>query len=66
MDRIFPKNLSSRWRNPHGLMQVFIGPRQVGKTAAAHRLADPAATVFLSADAPAPPAASVIQLKNGS
>jgi predicted AAA+ superfamily ATPase len=60
MSRIFPKNLHSRWIDPKGLVQVFIGPRQVGKTTAAGQLADSDTTIFFSADAPAPPPVSVI------
>jgi len=61
MNRIFPKNLAKRWLDPHGLIQVFIGPRQIGKTTAADALADARHTVFFSADAPAPPAVSLIE-----
>ena len=59
--RIFPKNLEHRWRDPKGLIQVLLGPRQVGKTTAATALSNPENTIFFSADAPAPPAASVIE-----
>ena len=61
MNRIFPKYLLKRWENPNGLIQVFIGPRQVGKTTAAENLAKSGETVFFSADAPAPPSASIIE-----
>ena len=42
-------------------MQVFIGPRQVGKTTAAQELSNPGTTIFFSADAPAPPSTAVIE-----
>ncbi len=61
MHRIFPKNLLKRWQNPNGLIQVFIGPRQVGKTTAATSLANPEHTIFFSADAPAPPPVKAIE-----
>ena len=61
MHRTFPKNITERWRNPNGLVQVFIGPRQVGKTTTANALADPRHTIFFSADAPAPPPATIIE-----
>lgn len=55
MQRILPTNLQSHWKNPKGLIQVILGPRQVGKTTAIHALAQGAATVFASADLPTPP-----------
>ncbi len=55
MDRFSPKNLKNHWQDPKNLIQIFIGPRQVGKTTAAAKLADSKTTVFLSADSPAPP-----------
>lgn len=61
MKRIFPKNLVKHWENPNGLIQVFIGPRQVGKTTTAQALANSSETIFFSADAPASPPVSVIQ-----
>jgi hypothetical protein len=61
MSRIFPKNLLNRWQNPNGLIQVFIGPRQVGKTTTATSLANPEHTIFFSADAPAPPPFTAIE-----
>ena len=36
-------------------MQVFVGPRQVGKTTTALRLVDKEPAIFASADLPAPP-----------
>jgi len=59
--RAFPKNLNTHWQDPRGLIQVFLGPRQVGKTTAATALANPDSTVFFSADAPAPPSLSRIE-----
>lgn len=53
--RILPKNLLNKWQNPAGLIQVFMGPRQVSKTTTANLLADSEHTIFFSADAPAPP-----------
>lgn len=55
MDRTFPKSLEKRWKDPKGLIQIFMGPRQVGKTTAASALMDPKKTIFASADLPAPP-----------
>jgi hypothetical protein len=59
--RIFPDNLLNRWNNPNDLVQVFLGPRQVGKTTAAIRLSKSESTLFFSADSPASPPASVIE-----
>ncbi len=39
MNRIFPKNLQKNWNNSMDLLQVLIGPRQVGKTTAILELA---------------------------
>lgn len=61
MDRVFPRKLAEKWANPHDLIQVFLGPRQVGKTTAAVSLSDPSRTIFFSADAPAPPPISAIE-----
>jgi uncharacterized protein len=58
--RIFPKNLQNHWSNPKGLIQDFIGPRQVGKTTAAVSLMDKSTTIFASADLPAPPTVDFI------
>lgn len=63
MNRTFPKDLAKRWQNPNGLIQVFVGPRQVGKTTTANSLANPASTIFMNADAPAPPAIAAIEEK---
>lgn len=61
MKRLFPINLAENWKNPRGLVQVLLGPRQVGKTTTASHLASPANTIFFSADAPAPPPATIIE-----
>lgn len=61
MNRIFPVNLLKHWSDHKGLIQVFLGPRQVGKTTAALGLADPNNSIFFSADAPAPPPVKVIE-----
>lgn len=61
ISRLFPNNLAAHWRDHKGLIQVFLGPRQVGKTTAAVALAAPLNTIFFSADAPAPPSALVIE-----
>jgi predicted AAA+ superfamily ATPase len=60
MDRIYPKSLKKRWNDPKGLIQVFTGPRQVGKTTAVISLMDPGKTVYASADLPTPPTADFI------
>ena len=60
MDRIFPKFLSKRWDDPKGLIQIFIGPRQVGKTTAANRLLDQKTSIYFSADTPSPPTVDLI------
>ncbi len=63
MLRRFPEHLKTRWDDPKGLIQIFIGPRQVGKTTAAIELLNPDITIFFTADAPAPPSVSVIEEK---
>lgn len=60
MERIFPKELAKRWSQPKGLIQVFTGPRQVGKTTTALRLMNPTVTVYASADLPTPPSIDFI------
>lgn len=62
MDRIFPISLQKRWNDPKGLIQVFTGPRQVGKTTAATKLMDPKVSVYASADLPTPPTPDFIEL----
>jgi hypothetical protein len=63
MIRKFPFSLKSRWQDPKGLVQVFVGPRQVGKTTAAEHLSKEGVTVFASADLPAPPTVDFIAEK---
>lgn len=60
MGRIFPKNLKNRWDSPHELIQVFTGPRQVGKTTTALSLQDASASIYASADLPSPPTTDFI------
>jgi predicted AAA+ superfamily ATPase len=60
MTRILPKSLQNHWESPHGLIQVFSGPRQVGKTTAAQALATPGHYVYASADVPLPPTTDFI------
>ncbi len=43
------------------MIQVFTGPRQVGKTTAALSLMDPAAAIYASADLPTPPSVDFIE-----
>ena len=65
MDRNFPFSLKERWADPKGLIQVFVGPRQVGKTTAAQSLTNLDETIFASADLPAPPTIDFIVTKWG-
>lgn len=60
MERFFPKMLRKRWDNPRELIQVFTGPRQVGKTTTALSLMQPGQSVYASADLPTPPTATFI------
>jgi hypothetical protein len=60
MDRIFPLSLQERWRDPRGLIQVFTGPRQVGKTTAVLALTAGGPAVYASADLPTPPTTDFI------
>jgi len=34
MDRILPESFINRWKHTNNLIQVIVGPRQVGKTTA--------------------------------
>ncbi len=61
MDRILPISLKKQWNNPKGLIQVFTGPRQVGKTTAAITLMDDDISIYISADTPLPPTADLIE-----
>jgi len=60
MKRLLPKSLKKHWEDPRGLIQIFTGPRQVGKTTAATTLMDPVTTVYASADLPTPPSVDFI------
>ena len=55
--------LLKRFRNPGALLQVVLGPRQVGKTTALHQVIKrwPGPAHYASADLPAPPDPSWIQ-----
>lgn len=61
MDRLLPQSLQNRWKNPKGLIQVFTGPRQVGKTTTAISLMDSDVSVYANADLPTPPTADFIE-----
>ena len=63
MIRKFPFSLNSRWQDPKDLVEVFVGPRQVGKTTAAESFSQNGLTVFVSADLPAPPTTEFITEK---
>lgn len=60
MNRIFPENLAKKLQKPRDLIQVFSGPRQVGKTTTAHHFLDGPFTHFVSADLPTPPTVDFI------
>lgn len=60
MDRVLPTTFAKRWENPADLIQIVIGPRQVGKTTAITRRLDPATSVYASADLPSPPTTEFI------
>jgi len=55
--RVIVKELADSLERKPSLLQVIVGPRQVGKTTAAEQLADKLRwpTVFAAADAPLPP-----------
>ncbi|MBI5245089.1 MAG: ATP-binding protein [Elusimicrobia bacterium] len=57
---MLPESLKKRWDDPKGLIQVFTGPRQVGKTTAALALMDPEHAIYADADLPTPPTADFI------
>jgi uncharacterized protein len=61
MERILPKSLHKRFDDPKDLIQVFVGPRQVGKTTAARGLTKDVPCIFASADTPAPPTVQMIR-----
>lgn len=56
-----PKSLKTRFDDPKGLIQIFVGPRQVGKTTAARSLTQDLPCVFASADMPAPPTVEFVK-----
>lgn len=64
LNREFIKILSKRLREKSPLLQILLGPRQVGKTTAARHLYDhwQGPKLFLSADVPTPPTADWITL----
>src|SRR3989339_1288214 len=58
MKRIFQKSLEKRWGNTSGLIQVILGPRQVGKTTAITELMateSPDSFLYAAADLPLTP-----------
>lgn len=55
MRTVLGKSLAGRWDDPCGLMQVVIGPRQVGKTTAVLELIEGKSAIYASADLPTPP-----------
>ena len=57
---MLPKSLKKRWDDHKGLIQVFTGPRQVGKTTAALALMNPEHGIYADADLPTPPTADFI------
>jgi len=61
--RTFIKNVDKGLRAPHNLLQIIIGPRQVGKTTAALQIKDDwqGKTLYASADDPLPPGPEWIQ-----
>lgn len=60
MVRFFPKDLAQHWQNSEDLIQVIIGPRQVGKTTAILNLAEQGHSYYVSADSPTSPTAELI------
>src|SRR3989338_6471039 len=60
MERVLPKNLRKNLENPHGLIQVLSGHRQVGKTTAAVTLLQGPQTIYANADLPLTPTADFI------
>ena len=54
-NRNFPVHLKARWEDTKGLIQVFMGPRQVGKTTAALNLIKNTPFIYASADLPTIP-----------
>lgn len=60
MERLLPSSFSRHWLNPAGLIQIVIGPRQVGKTTALMKRMNPKSSIYASADLPAPPTSDFI------
>ncbi len=60
MDRIIPKSLQNRLKSENSLIQILIGPRQVGKTTAITESIDLNTCIFASADTPTPPSTDFI------
>lgn len=60
MARLLPKTLQKHWNDPRSLIQVILGPRQVGKTTAITELIEPGHSVYASADTPIPPTPDLI------
>ncbi|MBP9887900.1 MAG: ATP-binding protein [Leptospiraceae bacterium] len=63
MTRLFPQNLIKHWQNSEDLIQVIIGPRQVGKTTAILNLAKDGQTHYVTADLPTSPTADLILIE---
>lgn len=61
MDRFFPKSLEKSWKDPKSLIQIFTGPRQVGKTTTALTLRNKKTSLYASADQSTPPTIDFIQ-----
>lgn len=60
MNRFFPKNLLEHWENPKDLIQVILGPRQVGKTTAILDLSQKGKCHYVTADSATIPTADLI------
>jgi len=60
MDRTLPKSLLKHWKDPKNLIQIILGPRQVGKTTAITTLMDKENTIYATADLPIPPTTDFI------
>lgn len=60
MNRLLPKSLLIHWKKPKDLIQVILGPRQVGKTTAITTLMNKKSTIYISADLPMPPTTEFI------
>lgn len=60
MKRILPKSFVNRWENTNDLIQVIVGPRQVGKTTAITTISQNTNSVYATADQPMPPTVNLI------